>query len=155
MQPKYNEGVIETITEWIMDNLDQRLCIDDIADKSGYSKWYLQKLFARYHHETLARYIRKKKLIHCVSELKFSKKPIISLAVKYHFESQQSFTRAFKQVMGCTPLYCRKRQLAPDAIALLQQSDEPCALCHLRGFNTNAREKKALIRNVIKVNVLP
>ena len=47
------------MTEWIMANTDQRLSIDDIALKSGYSKWYLQKLFARYHNETLARFIRK------------------------------------------------------------------------------------------------
>ncbi len=73
MQQKYNQGVIDSVTEWIMANLDQRLSIDDIALKSGYSKWYLQKLFARYHNETLARYIRKKKLICCVNELKFSR----------------------------------------------------------------------------------
>lgn len=46
---KYNEGVILAVTDWIVDNLDQRLSIDDIAQKSGYSKWYLQKLFARCH----------------------------------------------------------------------------------------------------------
>jgi len=54
---KYNESVIVSITEWINHNLDQRLSIDDISEKAGYSKWYLQKLFARYHNETLARYI--------------------------------------------------------------------------------------------------
>ena len=78
-QQKYNEGVIDSVTEWIMANLDQRLTIDDIALKSGYSKWYLQKLFARYHNETLARYIRKKKLVHCINDLKDSNVPIISL----------------------------------------------------------------------------
>ena len=141
MQQKYNQGVIDSVTEWIMANLDQRLSIDDIALKSGYSKWYLQKLFARYHNETLARYIRKKKLICCVNELKFSRTPIISLAGKYHFESQQSFTRSFKQVMGCTPLFCRKRQLSDAAEALLRSSDDPCALCRKVGFNRSEQEK--------------
>ncbi len=139
-QQKYNEGVIDSVTEWIMANLDQRLSIDDIALKSGYSKWYLQKLFARYHDETLARYIRKKKLIRCISELKYSKTPIISLAVKYHFESQQSFTRSFKQVLGCTPLYCRKRQLATDVQPALRASEEPCILCRKMEFDATERD---------------
>lgn len=47
MKQKYNQQVIAIIKEWITDNLEQRLSIDDIAKKSGYSKWYLQKLFAR------------------------------------------------------------------------------------------------------------
>ncbi len=66
---KYNESVIIFVTEWINENLDQRLSIDDIAEKAGYSKWYLQKLFSRYNDETLARYIRKKKLISCINDL--------------------------------------------------------------------------------------
>ena len=142
MQQKYNEGVIDSVTKWILQNLDQRLSIDDIAEKSGYSKWYLQKLFARYHNETLARYIRKKKLVSCVAELKYSNAPIISLAVKYHFESQQSFTRSFKQVMGCTPLFCRKRQLSADTQQAFQLSDDPCAICRKQEFNRSEHEKQ-------------
>ncbi|ORM62621.1 AraC family transcriptional regulator [Pantoea rodasii] len=140
MQKKYNEGVIDSVTKWIMDNLDQRLSVDDIAVKSGYSKWYLQKLFARYHNETLARYIRKKKLVCCIRELKYSNAPIISLAVKYHFESQQSFTRSFKQLMGCTPLSCRKRQLGFEAQQQLLESSDPCAICRKQEFNSSEQD---------------
>ncbi|MGK3142544.1 helix-turn-helix domain-containing protein [Pantoea sp. C2G6] len=125
---KYNESVIISVTEWINCHLDQRLSIDDIACKAGYSKWYLQKLFARYHDETLARYIRKQKLIASIYELKNSRTPIITLALKYHFESQQSFTRAFKQVMGCTPSACRKRPFNAGAPPLSSGAD-PCGQC--------------------------
>ncbi|WP_337012194.1 AraC family transcriptional regulator [Pantoea sp. AS142] len=126
---KYNESVIVSITEWIDNNLDQRLSVDDIAEKAGYSKWYLQKLFARYHNETLARYIRKKKLNASINDLKNSRTPIISLALKYHFESQQSFTRSFKQIMGCTPSACRKRLLNDEAPQQMAGVDNPCQLC--------------------------
>lgn len=33
--------VIDTIVEWIDDNLNQPLRIDDIARHAGYSKWHL------------------------------------------------------------------------------------------------------------------
>jgi len=125
----YNESVIVSVTAWINNNLDQRLTVDDIAEKAGYSKWYLQKLFARYHNETLARYIRKQKLNASVNDLKNSRTPIISLALKYHFESQQSFTRSFKQIMGCTPSACRKRPMNDEAKQPGGDADHPCALC--------------------------
>ncbi len=37
--------VIDTIVEWIDDNLHQPLRIDDIARHAGYSKWHLQRGF--------------------------------------------------------------------------------------------------------------
>ena len=40
--------MIDTIVEWIDDNLHQPLRIDDIARHAGYSKWHLQRLFLQY-----------------------------------------------------------------------------------------------------------
>ena len=37
--------VIDTIVEWIDDNLHQPLRIEEIARHAGYSKWHLQRLF--------------------------------------------------------------------------------------------------------------
>ena len=52
--------VIDTIVEWIDDNLHQPLRIDDIARHAGYSKWHLQRLFLQYKGESLgALYSRK------------------------------------------------------------------------------------------------
>ena len=50
--------VIDTIVEWIDDNLNQPLRIDDIARHAGYSIWLLQRLFMQYTGESLGRYIR-------------------------------------------------------------------------------------------------
>lgn len=44
--------VIDTIVEWIDDNLHQPLRIDDIARHAGYSKWHLQRLFLQYKGES-------------------------------------------------------------------------------------------------------
>ena len=52
--------VIDTIVEWIDDNLHQPLRIDDIARHAGYSKWHLQRLLLQYKGESLGRYIRER-----------------------------------------------------------------------------------------------
>ena len=54
--------VIDTIVEWIDDNLHQPLRIDDIARHAGYSKWHLQRLFYSTKGEP-GRYIRERKLL--------------------------------------------------------------------------------------------
>lgn len=45
--------VIDTIVEWIDDNLHQPLRIEEIARHAGYSKWHLQRLFMQYKGESL------------------------------------------------------------------------------------------------------
>ena len=55
--------VIDTIVEWIDDNLHQPLRIDDIARHAGYSKWHLQRLFYSIKGEHGALYSRRKLLL--------------------------------------------------------------------------------------------
>ncbi|MDI5036054.1 AraC family transcriptional regulator, partial [Salmonella enterica subsp. enterica serovar Montevideo] len=40
--------------------MDQPLNIDVVAKKSGYSKWYLQRMFRTVTHQTLGEYIRQR-----------------------------------------------------------------------------------------------
>ena len=46
-----SESVIAVIIDWIDDNLHKPLRIEQIAHYSGYSKWYLQRLFLQYKGE--------------------------------------------------------------------------------------------------------
>ena len=34
-----HQQLVETLSEWIEQNLDKRIVIDDIAKRAGYSKW--------------------------------------------------------------------------------------------------------------------
>ena len=40
-----HQDIIQTLIEWIDEHIDQPLNIDVVARKSGYSKWYLQRMF--------------------------------------------------------------------------------------------------------------
>lgn len=64
--------VIDTIVEWIDDNLHQPLRIEEIARHAGYSKWHLQRLFMQYKGESLGRYIRERKLLLAARDLRES-----------------------------------------------------------------------------------
>ena len=91
--------VIDTIVEWIDDNLHQPLRIDDIARHAGYSKWHLQRLFLQYKGESLGRYIRERSCwppAICVD----TDQRVYDICLKYGFDSQQTFTRVFTDLQS-------------------------------------------------------
>ncbi len=51
-----HQQIIQTLIEWIDEHIDQPLNIDVVAKKSGYSKWYLQRMFRTVTHQTLGEY---------------------------------------------------------------------------------------------------
>ena len=58
-----HQDIIQTLIEWIDEHIDQPLNIDVVARKSGYSKWYLQRMFRTVMHQTLGDYIRQRRLL--------------------------------------------------------------------------------------------
>ncbi|MFO6425766.1 helix-turn-helix domain-containing protein [Escherichia coli] len=96
---------------WIEHNFDQSLLLDDVANKAGYTKWYFQRLFKKVTGVTLASYIRARRLTKAAVQLRLTKKTILEIALKYQFDSQQSFTRRFKYIFKVTPSYYRRNKL--------------------------------------------
>lgn len=103
----YRTVVISELIEWINENLETELNVSIIAKKAGYSKWHLQRLFKRLTGLTIAEYIRRMRLNHAAILLKSSDTPIFDIALKYNFDSQASFTRAFKRQFSKTPFHYR------------------------------------------------
>ena len=100
--------VIDTIVEWIDDNLHQPLRIDDIARHAGYSKWHLQRLFLQYKGERQGAIFAKGSCCWppaiCVTPISGS----TDICLKYGFDSQQTFTRVFTRTFNLPPGAYRK-----------------------------------------------
>ncbi|WP_370554040.1 helix-turn-helix domain-containing protein [Edwardsiella tarda] len=101
--------LVDALIQWIEQNLDKRILIDDIADRAGYSKWYLQRLFKEVTGYNLAAYVRRRRLIRAAAELQRSNKKIMEITLQYGFDSQQTFSRAFKRRYGTSPVSYRQR----------------------------------------------
>ncbi|ATM95635.1 putative right origin-binding protein [Yersinia frederiksenii] len=98
----HNE-IINSIMLWIDDNVDKPLKISDIAERAGYSKWHLQRVFHRMTEQTIASYIRNKKLESAAKDLITKNETIADIAYNYGYDSQQSFTRSFKKKYNIPP----------------------------------------------------
>ncbi|WP_114195443.1 helix-turn-helix domain-containing protein [Edaphovirga cremea] len=110
---EYNKDhdLIDELVNWIEVHLDTAPRIDMVSLKSGYSKWHLQRKFRDMTGINIATYMRNRRLAKCAIALKTSHESIIDIATQYSFDSQQTFTRAFKKRFATTPLQYR---LSPD-----------------------------------------
>ncbi|MCT4702931.1 superoxide response transcriptional regulator SoxS [Enterobacteriaceae bacterium H20N1] len=98
-----HQDIIYTLTEWIDEHIDQPLNIDVVAKKSGYSKWYLQRMFRTVMRQTLGEYIRQRRLLLAAKELRSTRRPIFDIAMDYGYVSQQTFSRVFRREFDRTP----------------------------------------------------
>lgn len=90
---------IHSILDWIEDNLESPLSLEKVSERSGYSKWHLQRMFKKETGHSLGQYIRSRKMTEIAQKLKESNEPILYLAERYGFESQQTLTRTFKSTL--------------------------------------------------------
>ncbi|MEZ4812898.1 MAG: AraC family transcriptional regulator [Caldisericia bacterium] len=99
---------IEQAVEFIEKNLSNPLTLEDIAENSSISMFYLTRLFNQILGEPLMEYVRKRKLTKASRELVGTDKTIIDITFDCGYESQEAFTRAFKKVFKTTPAKYRK-----------------------------------------------
>jgi len=92
---------------WIDDHAHEKLNLDKIAQKSGYSKWYLNRMFTKHCGVSLGKYINNKRMQAASLSLRFTEATIAEVADQFHYDSQQTFTRAFSRHFGKPPGICR------------------------------------------------
>jgi len=101
-------NIIKDLLSWLDSHLESPLTLDHVAAKSGYSKWHLQRMFKEVTGQAIGSYIRKRRLSKSAIALRLTGKSILEIALQYHFDSQQTFTRAFKKQFNQTPAYYRR-----------------------------------------------
>lgn len=80
-----------------------------VARHAGVSHWHFQRMFRALTSETLMGYIRARRFAHALDRLATSNDRIIEIALDAGFETQPSFTRAFKKAFQVTPADYRRR----------------------------------------------
>jgi AraC family transcriptional regulator len=94
---------IQKAIDYIEDNITDKLNYNEIAKQAMCSPCYFQKIFGILCGITVGEYIRNRRLTLAGSELTKSNVKVIDVALKYGYESPESFTRAFTRFHGITP----------------------------------------------------
>lgn len=101
-------AIIRDLLSWLENHLDKPLSIDNVAARAGYSKWHLQRMFKEVTGQAIGAYIRGRRLSKSAVALRLTARPILDIALQYRFDSQQTFTRAFKRQFALTPAFYRR-----------------------------------------------
>ncbi|HEX3030017.1 MAG TPA: helix-turn-helix domain-containing protein [Clostridia bacterium] len=114
----YSKPTQDTIN-YINENLTTNLSLEALAQHMHFSPYHLHRLFLLCTGETPMEYVRRQRLRAASQDLLIIKISLIEIALKYRFESQDGFCRAFKRYYGITPGEYRKLNI------LIRQSDNP------------------------------
>lgn len=104
----WNEGITHAI-EYIEKNLTEELDINEIAGKAYVSSFYFQKIFNALCGFTVGEYIRNRRLTLAAQELCSTNIKVVDVALKYCYESPDSFARAFTKFHGINPSLAREQ----------------------------------------------
>lgn len=100
---------IQRAIQYMEDNLTGDLNIEDIAAYSCVSAFYFQRIFNVLCGVTVGEYIRNRRLTLAAQELSKERDKVITIAIKYGYESPDSFSRAFARFHGVSPSAASKK----------------------------------------------
>ncbi|WP_070120997.1 AraC family transcriptional regulator [Bacillus marinisedimentorum] len=93
---------------FIEDRLDQEVSIEEVAASACSSKFHFQRMFQFITGVTVAEYIRRRRLTVAAQELSSTSIKVIDVALKYGYETPESFSKAFRKMHGMSPSQARE-----------------------------------------------
>lgn len=101
---------IDAVIDYIEHHLDGKLELETIAGAVHYSKYHLHRLFTETTGMTIHDYVQRRQLTEAAKLLVFSDRPVLEIALVCGYESQQSFSAAFKAMYKSPPAEYREKQ---------------------------------------------
>lgn len=98
--------------DYIEDNLDAEIEYGKVAQIALCSQYHFQRMFAFLIGVPLSEYIRRRRLTLAAFDLQNSNEKIIDLALKYGYNSPDSFSRAFVAMHEVTPSKAREKGIS-------------------------------------------
>lgn len=105
------ESIQQTI-DYIESNMESDLDCDRLAERIYSSSFIFQRMFTILCGCTVGEYIRNRRLTLAGYELLNDDSNILDIAIKYGYETNESFTRAFSRFHGVTPSIARKNHMS-------------------------------------------
>lgn len=99
---------IQNAINYVEEHLTEDIDYEEVAKEAACSDFYFQRIFGILCWISLGDYIRNRRLTLAGDELSASDDKVINIALKYGYESPESFTRAFSKFHGVTPSEAKK-----------------------------------------------
>lgn len=100
---------IQRAIDYIEANICDKLSIEAISSQAYMSSAHFQRLFSVVCGVSVGEYIRNRRLTLAGIEIECLNTKIIDIALKYGYESPESFSRAFTRFHGVSPMTARSQ----------------------------------------------
>ena len=104
---EWTQAISEAVA-YIEAHLLEDITPADVAAAVHVSSFYFQKGFSLMSGYTIGEYIRDRRLYLAALDLIAGEEKVIDLALKYGYESPESFTKAFRRFHGMSPAAARQ-----------------------------------------------
>lgn len=106
-----NENIINSVKNFLLENLDKNFSLNEIAEKFNYSKSYLHTKFKSNTGYPIMVFFNLKKTQKACEYLNYTDLSIKEISYKIGFEDPLYFSRIFKNFMGKSPRNYKKSQI--------------------------------------------
>ncbi|MGM9948338.1 AraC family transcriptional regulator [Floccifex sp.] len=113
-------AIIGNSIQFIEEHITENISVEDIAKEAGVSSFYFQKGFSMLCGFSVSEYIRNRRLALAGNDLLITDEKIIDIALKYGYESPDSFAKAFSRFHGLSPSSVRKDEVLLKTFAPLK-----------------------------------
>ena len=94
---------ISRALDYVEDHITEPIDYEEVAKCAYASSFHFQRVFSAICGFTLGDYVRKRRLALAGRELAVENKKVIDIAMKYGYDTPESFSRAFTKFHGVTP----------------------------------------------------
>lgn len=115
---------------------DEAVTLKYLAQKLGYSEFYVSRKFKEISGMQFRDYLRYRKLAFALKQLRDTERGILDIALNYGFSSHEAFSRAFKEAYGITPSEYRKNPIPVSLHTIINPFD-----CYLLGIGGTGMAK--------------
>ena len=103
---------IQKALDYIEEHLTEAIDFEAVAAVGCFSSYHFQRLFSLLSGYTLGEYIRMRRLTLAGQELCKGSSKVIDVALKYGYETPESFSKAFTKFHGVSPSEARRKGTA-------------------------------------------
>ena len=93
--------------EYMEEHMEEPFNVLEIVKIAYSSEFHFQRMFHMLTGITIAEYVRKRKLTLAAQELAATKSKVLDIALKYGYDTPESFSKAFRRVHGINPSAAR------------------------------------------------
>ena len=104
----YSNELVCKILNYIDNNINKKITIEELSLRFFYNRYYIMKLFKKEIGISLFDYINSLRIYNSINSINNSNKLLIRIAIDNGFYSLEYFSEMFKKIIGVSPSIYKK-----------------------------------------------